>query len=268
MTLARQAAGAFCLLGLVLASACGGGGDGGSSTRPAVEEAFSYDVNVGTQTALRLVGVSGTVTVSGAAGGTSSISITGERRVEADTLEEATAQLAALRANVTSSMSEVLVETDQPQFAAGRNYIVNYTIVLPEHLNVSVTNLNGNVTVRSLNADCTITNMNGGILADAIAGNAVLSLANGDITAWMTLPPGGRIEIGVVNGTIDLAIPQTTSTQFSATVATGSITLTNLSLAVPPGSPCGTQACSGTLGSGNGTIDLHAGNGAIAVRGV
>ena len=268
MTRTRRAVGAFCLLGVMLASACGGGGDGGSSTRPAVEEPFSYDVTVANQTALRLIGVNGTVTVSGASGGASSIAITGVRRVEADTLEDATARLAALRVDVSSSATEVLVKTDQPQFAAGRNYIVNYTIVLPEHLDVSVTTINGDVTVRSLNADCMISNVNGGIQADAIVGNALLSLANGNITASVTLPSGGQIDIGVANGTIDLSIPQATSAQFSAMVATGSITLTDLPLTVPPGSPCTPQACSGTLHSGDGTIDLHAGSGAIAVRGV
>ena len=268
MTRMRRAVGAFCLLGLTFVSACGGGGDGGSSTRPAVQEPFSYDVSVGTQTALRLVGVNGTVTVSGASGGASSVSVTGVRRVEADTLEDATAQLPALQVDVTSSATEVLVQTDQPQFAAGRNYVVNYTVVLPQHLDVSVQTINGDVTVRSLNADCMITNLNGGIQADAIFGNAILSLVNGNITALVTLPSGGQIDIGVVNGTIDLSIPQTTSAQFSATVATGSLTLTNLSLTATPGSPCASQACSGTLGSGDGTIDLHAGNGAIAVRGV
>lgn len=265
MTRTRRAIGAFCLLGLMLVSACGGGGDGGSSTRPAVEEPFSFDVMVGTQTALRLLGVSGTVTVSGAPGGALTVSITGVRRVEADTLEDATAQLAALQVDVTSSATEVLVQTVQPQFAAGRNYIVNYTIVLPEHLDVSVNTINGDVTVRSLNADCRIMNLNGAIQADAIVGNAFLSLTNGDITALVTLPSGGQIDIGVANGTIDLTIPQTTSAQFSAMVATGSITLTNLTLSnetITPGSR------SGTLGSGDGTIDLHAGNGAIAVRGV
>ena len=63
---------------------------------------------------------------------------------------------------------------------------------------------------------------------------------------------------------IDLSIPQTTSAQFSATLATGSITLTNLILSndtVTPGSR------SGTLGSGDGTIDLDVVNGTIVVRG-
>jgi len=264
MTRTRQAFEAICLLGLMLVSACGGDDSGAVSTRPAAEEPFSIDVPLGTQTVLKLQGVNGTVTVTGAPGVAFQISITGVRRVEADTLEDATAQLAALQVDVTSSATEVLVKTVQPQFAAGRNYVVNYTIALPEHLDVSVKTVNGDITVRSLNGDCTIMNLNGAIHADAIVGNAILSLVNGNIKALVTLPASGQIDIGVTNGTIDLAIPQSTSAQFSATVGTGSITLANLTLSNDTTTP---GSRSGILGSGNGTIDLNAGNGAITVRG-
>ncbi|MDH5306026.1 MAG: DUF4097 family beta strand repeat-containing protein, partial [Myxococcales bacterium] len=219
---------------------------------------------LGTQTALRLHGVSGTVAVTGAPGVALPVSVTGVRRVEADTLEDATAQLAALQVDVTSSATEVLVETVQPQFAAGRNYIVNYTIVVPEHLDVSVMTLNGDVTVRLLNGDCMIMNTNGRIQADTIVGNAILSSVNGDITASVTLPSAGQIDIGLANGTIDLGIPQATSAQFSATVGIGSITLTNLTLSNDTATP---GSRSGTLGGGDGTIELDVGNGTIAVRG-
>jgi DUF4097 and DUF4098 domain-containing protein YvlB len=234
------------LLALILASGCGGSSSGFVDNRPWAEEPFSFNEPVGTQTALQLQGVSGTIEVTGTPGATS-IAITGVKRVQANTLEDATAHLAQLNVEVGSSANEVLVQTVQPKFSAGRNYIVNYTISLPQDI------------------DCSIISVNGQILADAIHGSVFLALVNGQITASVTLPSAGEIDMSLVNGNIDLRIPQTTSAEFSATNAIGSITLTNLSLSnetVTPGSR------TGTLGSGDGTISLDAGNGTIAVQGI
>lgn len=259
----RRTALVCLLLGLTLAAACGDNGDGGF-TQPAAEEPFSFDVAIGTQTALRLEAVSGTVTVTGAPGA-SSVSITGIRRVEAASIEDANAHLADLQVDVSNSATEVLVQTVQPQFAGGRNYIVNYTIALPDYLNVSIMTVNGAVTVRSFNANCTITNINGSIAVDAIVGNAILQLTNGDIDASVTLPAAGQIDMRVANGNIRLSIPQTTSAQFSATVGIGSIALTNLVLSSEVVTP---TSHSGLLGGGDGTIALQAAIGSIAVQGL
>ena len=236
------------LLGLILASGCGGSShsSGFVDNRPWAEKSFSFNEPIGSQTALQLQGVSGTIEVTGVPGATS-VTITGVRRVQANTLEAATAHLAQLDVNVSSSANEVLVQTVQPKFSAGRNYIVNYTISLPQDI------------------DCSILSVNGRILADAIHGSVLLRLVSGDITASVTLPPAGEIDMSLANGKIDLRIPQTTSAQFSATVAIGSISLTNLSLSNETVTP---NSRTGTLGGGDGTISLDAGNGTIAVRGI
>jgi len=252
------------VMSALVAAGCGGGSDGGGDPRPWAEEPFSFDVAPTSQTSLRLQAISGEVQVTGAPGATS-ISITGVRRVQADTPEDATAHLAELKVIVDdSSATEVLVQTVQPQFSAGRNYVVNYTIVLPQNFAVNVASANGDIAVRSLVGDCTIKNSNGRILADAILGNANMALANGEIIASVTLPSGGQIDMQVVNGNIDLDIPQATSAEFVATVAIGTITLTNLSLSpetVTPGS------WSGTLGGGDGNISLGVAIGTIVVHG-
>ncbi len=238
----------------ILATSSGGGSDDVATARPAAEEPFSFDEPVGTLTALKLIGVSGTIEVTGTPGATS-VSITGVRRVEADTLEDATAQLALLEVVVTRSASELEVRTVEPPASAGRNYIVNYTITLPPDLAVDIASANGPVTVRSLVADCTITGANGRIDADS-----------------MTLPPGGTIAMGRANGHVDLEIPQGTSAEFSATVAIGSITLTNLPLSNLTHTDSGTgESWTGTLGTlvpGDGTISLNVAIGTIAVRGL
>jgi hypothetical protein len=236
------------LFSLILASGCGGGShsSGFVDTRPWAQAPFAFDEAIGSQTALQLQGVSGKIEVTGIPGATS-VTITGVRRVQANTLEDATAHLAKLEVIVSSSANEVLVETVQPESSAGRNYIVDYVIAVPQ------------------NFDYRIMSINGRILTDTIEGNVLLTLVSGDITASVALPPGGEMEMRAANGSIDLRIPQTTSAQLSATVAIGSISLTNLTLfneTVTPGSR------TGTLGGGDGTITLGVGNGTIAVQGI
>lgn len=256
------------LVGVILSAGCGGSSSHSSgfvNTRPADEEPFSREIELHSQTALRLEASSGTIAVTGTPGA-ASISITGVRRVEANTLEDATAHLAELDVEVdSSSPTEVVVRTVQPERELGRNYIVNYTIVLPEGLDVDVDTFSGDITVRSIKADVRISSWNGRIQAEAIAGNADLSLWNGHITASVTLPPGGQIDMTVWNGNIDLTTPQTTSALFDARVGmTGRITLTNLWLSnetVTPGWR------SGTLGGGDGRISLGVTNGTIHAHG-
>ena len=239
------------LLGLLLASGCGGGDGGSVDTRPWAEEPFSFEVPAGTDlAALELTGFNGSIAVSGAPG-VDPISVTGLRRVQADTIEDANLHLADLKVEVsTPSGTKVLVKTVQPSVSAGRNYVVDYTISLPQDF------------------DCTIRSLNGKILASAIHGNASLELLNGEITASLTLPPSGTVDIRVTNGNIDLRIPQSTSAAFTASVAIGSITLTNLTLVDDPGST--PNARIGTLNppSAGGTISLHVVNGTITVHGV
>ncbi|MDH5534033.1 MAG: DUF4097 domain-containing protein [Betaproteobacteria bacterium] len=221
------------LLGLLLASGCGGGDGGSVDTRPWAEEPFSFEVPAGTDlAALELTGFNGSIAVSGAPG-VDPISVTGLRRVQADTIEDANLHLADLKVEVsTPSGTKVLVKTVQPSVSAGRNYVVDYTISLPQDF------------------DCTIRSL------------------NGEITASLTLPPSGTVDIRVTNGNIDLRIPQSTSAAFTASVAIGSITLTNLTLVDDPGST--PNARIGTLNppSAGGTISLHVVNGTITVHGV
>lgn len=261
--LVRSAALISSVLGLV--AACSHSRSGGAfSARPSAEESFSFDVTRQSQTALRLEGISGTVEVRGSPAA-NSISVVGVRRVEADTLADATAHLAQLDVVVDNSQTtRVVVRTVQPKLAAGRNYIVNYTVVLPPDMSVNIVHVSGEVVVRAVNADVLVSGVNGRIHVDAIVGNTILALVNGDITGSVTLPSAGQIDIGVANGDIDLQIPWTTSAQFAATVAVGNITLTDLLLSNERATP---RSRSGTLGGGVGTVSLDVGSGSIAVRG-
>lgn len=234
----------------VLGIAC----DGDSPTAPdgdmsdtnfTAEESFSFESGITTQTRLRVQGINGGITITGSPD-TNAVSTTGVRRVGSDSVADAQTNLARLEVRVTSLTDEILVETIQPEQTGGRNYNVDYTITIPQGLNVSVTHVNGNVALNE------------------IVGNATVELTNGPIDGQVTLPRDGTIDLSTTNGNIDLRIPQSTNAEFSANVTNGSISTSDLVLANQVSSGNSLQ---GTLGDGRGTISLRTVNGNISVTG-
>ncbi|MGB2989370.1 MAG: hypothetical protein WBC98_05380, partial [Candidatus Zixiibacteriota bacterium] len=63
---------------------------------------------------------------------------------------------------------------------------------------------------------------------------------------------------------IELDIPQNTSAEFSATVVTGTISISDLILQNQVSTP---GSLSGTVGSGEGTISLNVVTGSVSVKG-
>ena len=156
--------------------------------------------------------------------------------------------------------NEVAVETDQPEETGGRNYQVDYNVTLPKSFTITVANVNGSVSVDSINNTVTAANVNGQILLDEIVGSTTVSLVNGQIVAKITLPLNGNIQMGNVNGNVTLEIPTNTSAQFAAGLTNGNITITNLTLHNQVST---LTSVVGTLGNGEGAISLATVNGNI-----
>jgi hypothetical protein len=234
--------------------ACGGsdtpsptdpGGPPGSTDQVA-EETFSLPVSATAESTLTVRGINGGVDVTGGAA-PGSVTIAGVRRVESNSLSDAQSRLAGLQVQVTTLGSEIIVETDQPADTEGRNYIVNYTISVPDGVDVSVRNTNGGVTLTG------------------IAGNVVVDLTNGTISSQVTLPRDGTIEESTVNGDIELRIPASTSAQVTANVTNGEIRVSGLTI---EDQNAAGNSLEGTLGDGRGTISIRTVNGSITLTGI
>jgi len=254
----------LCLLTSISLISCGDGDvnidvDGGNFPLPTntdfeAEESFSFEVEVGNRSQLRLQGVSGEITITGISG-VNSVMITAIKRVGSESTQDAEEHLQELEVNVQSLANEVFVETIQPQDTGGRRYVVDYTITLPKDLEIQLANVNGIVTLYSIDNDVTVNNVNGDVTLIAIVGSVLVNLVNGIIESEVTLPLNGTIDLNTVNGNINLAIPANTSAGFSAAVTIGSISVSNLVLQNEVGT---STSLSGTLGNGQGTISLKA----------
>ena len=237
---------------------------GNSDNRSFVAEAaFSSEVIVTNQSQLTLRGINGSVVISGRSN-SSSVLVSTVRRVRSESTSDAQANLERLEVRVTDLGTEVVVETIQPQNSGGRSFEVGYTITLPRTLEVSVTNVNGAVTIENIDAPVAVASTNGEVDLRSVSGGATAETVNGQIEASATLPRAGRVELGVVNGSVELEIPRNTSATFSARTNNGTITLSNLVLGSETRTP---TSCQGTLGGGEGTIILTTVNGSIRASG-
>lgn len=228
------------------------------------EEEFSFKVDVVDHTQLRLEAINGSITISGETE-SDSVVIEGIKQVGSDSFEDAEAHLSLLHVIVQNPGDEVYVRTQQPQQSNGRNYVVDYEILLPADFEVDVVNGNGTIAVNSIDNQIYVACGNGEIVLNEIQGSATVQLGNGTIEAGITLPLNGIINLSTGNGIIALTIPTNTSADLQAAVGNGEIGISNLTLY---NQVITSNSVTGILGEGEGTISLNTGNGIILLTGI
>lgn len=227
------------------------------------EQEFSIEVAAAGLTSFDIRGINGSVNIKGVSGA-DQIKVSGVRRVESESGEDAQRNIENLQVEHALTQTGLSVETSQPDKTEGRNYIVNYTVTLPKGLAVEVQNVNGAISVESVQEVISVTNVNGSISVKDIYGSATISQSNGDIDAAITIPEDGFVVISVANGDIVLEIPQSTSATLTATWSIGSISITNLVLT---GEVQEGNTLTGVIGKGDGSIVLTTSIGDITVTG-
>lgn len=232
-------------------------------TRYIVERTFSYQVEAGNKTKLRLDTVNGDVLITGTSND-SVIFISGERKVGSDSEQDADEHLDELQVCVSEIGNDLYVETEQPEKTYGRSYTVNYNIRVPNGWQVEVENANGTVQVKSIENRVKIDVVNGTVDAADIYGNLDVDVTNGKVNSRLELPNDGICDIKTTNGEIALEIPSNTSAAFTASVTNGSVDMNGLTLKNMSSSRKKVQ---GILGGGDGEIRLTTTNGDIKVNG-
>ncbi|MFC1660353.1 hypothetical protein ACFL3S_02655 [Gemmatimonadota bacterium] len=232
-----------------------------SGDREASKE-FYRVVTADGQNFFRIVGGNGTVEIEGSEGA-QEVTISATLRVRSDTRGDAEDHLRLLDVSVTSDPTKILVETVQPQNPGGRTYIVDYEIEVPALWLVEVTNGNGSIRLEDLDGDVEIRNGNGDITLSGITGSSWLVLGNGVVDAQIWLPVDGQIVHSLGNGSLKLRVQPDVSAELNAKIGNGPIVLSGFTLHEAVSGP---GILRGTLGGGQGLIDLTVGNGTIEVK--
>lgn len=209
------------------------------------QESLLFNVEVKDQTQLRLEGINGDVFVSGVAGA-NAISIKCVKKVYSESYADAKAQLSHLDVKVDDLTDKVFVKSMFPKNSKGRNYLIDYSISMPQNMRVWINNINGEIQFN---------NMHASVLANQ---------SNGDIIGEISLPLNGSIDMTTMNGSIKLDVPKNSSAEFSANVSIGKIKLSNLNLQNKSESA---KSLQGRFGDGQGSIIVTTTNGNISVKG-
>ena len=245
----RSSLSTMILLSLLLLAAggCGGGGGNSGSSLFFVSEPFSFEVPEGGNTGLTVLGVNGIIEVNGSAQ-VSTVFISGVMKAGSADSAEAKLAIADMDVDVSEAGGMVTVQTLQPSPApVGINYIVEYSITLPETMTIDVSQANGEIHIQAMESDITASEANGTIDVDAV------------------MPSGGLFDLSTANGDITLTIPADTSATVMCTSATGRVWVYDLNVLNLVQT---THFLSGTLDGGDGEIDITTANGDIELQGI
>jgi len=238
-------------------------GDGDHSGDHEATALVVRDIPVTSQEGIRLVGANGSVHIVGAADA-DKVTVRALKRVRSSSPEDAQAQLAELQVLTWTEAELVRVETRQPSHPDGRSYLVDYEVTVPEGFYVEGISGNGEVKVEGARNGLVLQVGNGNVTLRELTGCAWISLGNGNLDASASLPPGGQIVFSVGNGSAILTLQPEVSARLKAQVGNGTIVVSGLTV---KDSVSNAHLFQGTLGSGEGLVDLTTGNGNIRVSG-
>lgn len=227
------------------------------------EGTFETELPFMNQKEIRLTAIRGDVFIDGY-NDAESIMVESQLRVGSDSISDAEAQLANMKIQVVNQDDAILIRTIEPEKSGKREYSVDFHIMIPSSLKNDLTLVSGSITVQNIENSVNISSVNGDIFLWDIFGNVDINLVNGSIDSSVTLPDDGEISISTVNGNIDMSIPGSTSAIFYARETNGSISTSNLEYVT---SEQTLRSLAGTIGDGNGMIELETVNGYISIVG-
>jgi hypothetical protein len=215
-----------------------------SDFRYEAESTESHTINLTTQISLIMYNTNGNISISSS--DTANIlyySIL--KKVESNESEgDAQSHLSDINITVEENVSNIKFGVDHPT-NDDRNYLIDFNIILPNHIHQDIALGNGNITL------------------EYISRLALLNLGNGNVIADLTLEDTCAVSIAVGNGNIDFTIPDSTNADLSASVGNGIISNNGLNFTNQQSSD---NQFNGTLGNGAGNIALNIGNGNIGMN--
>jgi DUF4097 and DUF4098 domain-containing protein YvlB len=169
---------------------------------------------------------------------------------------------------------ELEIKVDRPNSKGGNfwdwvagsgrpNLIVNFSIKVPEEMNIEAASTNGMVEVVDVEGNVSISTTNGKIHADNIGGPVEAYTTNGSIFVDIrTDEPDDNIVLHTVNGSIKLALDKDIEADVEASTVNGSIK-TDFPLEVS--GKWGPKNVSGEINGGGSLIELETVNGSISL---
>ncbi len=228
-------------------------------------EDFSFSGPISNQGKMNISGINGSISI--ALSDNNMFVVNGSKSVYSESENDAANYMSELRVNYEPGGETISISTEQPLENNGRILKVDYEILVPKYLELNIIQINGDITLDSTFSESTIELTNGKIELLKHNASVDINLVNGNVLGDVYLPAtiDGLCAINIVNGTIDLNLPLSTSAEFTASILNGTIDIANNLIFQNQVST--ENSFSGTLNSGDATIDLQVENGIIQVAG-
>ena len=141
---------------------------------------------------------------------------------------------------------------------------IQYELTVPEDSELDIRTTNGAVKIEEVFGNILARTTNGAVNLENVNGNAIAKTTNGSVKAsFIKFQKHNEIELRSTNGRIYLELPENTSARLSARTTNGKIS-TDFPVNVLGG--LSSRKIEGTIGNGNGKIDLRTTNGSITIK--
>jgi len=208
------------------------------------ESTESRTINLTTQTSLIIYNTNGIITIT-SSDTTNNLYYTILKKVESNQSEsDAQTHLSDINITIEENTNNIKFDVDHPT-SNDRDYIIDFDIILPDHIYHEIGLGNGNINLES------ITRL------------ALINLGNGNVNSDLTLDDTCAVSIAVGNGSIKFTVADSTNATLTASAGNGTITNNGLNFTNQQSS---SNQFSGTLGNGAGSIVLNIGNGNIVMN--
>jgi len=261
------------------------------------EKKVTMSLDTSGYTHLKLTNHNGEVTIEGSE--QRELMLTATKKVRAWSEQEAQRRLDQIEIAVsTAERPKLTISTDASRLHRRWHWSVDYQIRLSENMSVWVEGANGNITVSTVQGETKVNTKNGNICLSAIAGEARVKTINGNIkladvggpvngktvngsvnllgvrdpvtiksvngsirARIRTFGKGDEGSLHTLNGSIELQLPEDVSVKVVASTRNGSIRC-----AIPMELVSQRKNyLEGTVGSGEGKIELGTTNGSIKI---
>lgn len=244
------------------------------------EQRETKTISAGDFAHLELTNGNGNITIEGVEG--EEVLLVATKKVKAKSEEEGQSGLSQIRIAVSEEKPNLKIVTDVSELHPKRNWSVNYEVRLPMHMslfartsngNVDVADLreqarvetsNGNVTAHRIGSPVTARTSNGNVKLHDVEGAIEAKTANGNVYGQLcSLDTEQPTTLKSANGNVQLALPEDISAKVVADTKNG-----NVQCDLPvSASQQRKNHLEGSLGSGEGKIELRTTNGNVRITG-
>jgi hypothetical protein len=239
-----------------------------------IEEKFEQEIDFVDRGLIFLENTNGAIRVE--SWDKSTVKIVALKKVRGGSYRQAEEFLKEVKINIRQFSNELRISADYPRQDSFSGFFslftgsgkpgvtITYELTVPKNAELELETTNGAINVANITENIRAKTTNGSVELVNISGNLVARTTNGSLVAsFAAIQFKGEIEMRTTNGRIEIELPDSVSAQLSARTTNGKI---STDFPVKVQGRFETNKIEGTIGGGDGRIDLRTTNGSVTIR--